>query len=125
MAQLNNRFIVLVFPVKSFRGVDFSRMSDADKLQLAADKFTLVRRFSSLHDFQTALNEDSVDTSTSFVFFITNPDAGAEFDDPAARLADIQKAYFTSDVCMAEFLASEPADGDVFTVCSGGVDTVL
>ena len=106
-----NRYSVIAFPAEHFRWVDVSRLTDAAKWQHAKDNPHLVRVFATLYDFQTAANEDSIDLSMNFIFFVTAPDTGAGTETLQPRLSDIQKAYCASDVCMAKFLASEPADG--------------
>lgn len=63
---------VLRFPADVFNWAEIAAMSDEQKWQYAEDNDIYVSVFNTLDEFQLAVNEDSIDVSQSYIFFVPN-----------------------------------------------------
>lgn len=109
--ELKDKLSVLVFPAEYFSWSEIAAMTDDEKREFAEDNDIYTTVFDSLSEFQLAVNEDSVDVSQSFIFFVPNCNNAITAEKLDNELNDIKNTYQCGDVCMAEVLASHSADG--------------
>ena len=101
--NLKEGFKVILFDSSSFSFSELSKMNDSQKLQTAEENPYFTSVYDSLDEFQEAFNDDSIDEVNNFIFFVQNI--------TPSNLESIKQTYQKENICMAELLAAEPADG--------------
>ena len=101
--NLKEGFKVILFDANTFSYSELYKLSDWLKLRTAENYPDCTTIYDSLDEFQEAFNDDSIDEVNNYIFFVQNI--------TPASLDSIKQTYQKEDNCMAELLASEPADG--------------